>query len=53
MNKKSDSNDKELASLIKEQLGIENASPDQLRKALKELTSRKVITKFTIKSDKE
>ncbi|MFX3631502.1 MAG: hypothetical protein ACE3L7_33830 [Candidatus Pristimantibacillus sp.] len=53
MNNKNDSKEKELAFLIKEQLGIVNPSPDQLRKALKELTSRKVISKFTIKSDKE
>jgi hypothetical protein len=51
-NKKNDNNDKELAYL-KEMLGIENPSPDQLRSALKELASRKVITNFTIKSDKE
>lgn len=53
MNNNNDSNEKELASLIKEQLGLVNPSPDQLRNALKELTSRKVISKFSIKSDKE
>jgi hypothetical protein len=52
MSAKNDSNEKELA-LLKATLGIENPSPDQLRQALKELASRKVITKYSIKSDKE
>jgi hypothetical protein len=52
MNNKNDSNEKELA-FLKEQLGIVNPSPDQLRNALKELASRKVISNFTIKSGKE
>ncbi|MDQ1914672.1 hypothetical protein RAC89_30275 [Paenibacillus sp. GD4] len=52
MNSKKEDNEKELA-FLKEQLGINNPSPDQLKKALKELASRKVISKFTIKSDKE
>lgn len=52
MNHKNDSNEKELA-FLKEKLGIENPSPDQLKNALKELSSRKVISKFTIKSHKE
>jgi hypothetical protein len=48
---KHDSNEKEL-SYLKNELGIENPSPDQLRNALKELSSRKIISKFTIKKDK-
>jgi hypothetical protein len=51
MSNKNDSNEKELAFL--KQLGIENPSPDQLKNALKELASRKVISKFAIKKDKE
>lgn len=52
MNNKDDSNEKVLA-FLKEQFGILNPSPDQLRNALKELSSRKVISKYTIKSEKE
>lgn len=52
MSSKNDNNEKELAFLKKE-LGIENPSPDQLKNALKELSSRKVISKFTIKKDKK
>jgi signal recognition particle subunit SEC65 len=51
MNNKNDSNEKEL-SFLKKELGIENPSPDQLRNALKELSSRKIISNFTIKKDK-
>lgn len=53
MNNKNDNNEKELTSLIKEQLGLVNPSPDQLKNALKELSSRKIISKFSIKSEKE
>lgn len=52
MSHKNDNNDKQLAYL-KEMFGIENPSPDQLREALKELTNRKVISKFNIKKEKE
>ncbi|WP_249898173.1 hypothetical protein [Paenibacillus sp. PK3_47] len=52
MNNKHGNNEKELA-FLQEQLGIVNPSPDQLRQALKELANRKVISKFSIKSDKE
>ncbi|WP_156889491.1 hypothetical protein [Paenibacillus harenae] len=51
MSNNNDNNEKELAFLLRE-LGIVNPSPDQLKKALKELASRKVISKFSIKSDK-
>lgn len=50
--KQQDNNDKELA-FLKEQLGLDNPSPDELRSALKELASRKVISNFSIKSNKE
>jgi hypothetical protein len=51
MNNKHSNNEKELAFL--KELGIVNPSPDQLKKALKDLTSSKVISKFSIKSEKE
>ncbi|WP_167568843.1 hypothetical protein [Brevibacillus migulae] len=46
-----ESNEKELAFLQKE-FGIVNPSPNQLKQQLKELASKKVISKYTIKSDK-
>ncbi|HZG13864.1 MAG TPA: hypothetical protein VE710_02480 [Candidatus Bathyarchaeia archaeon] len=51
-NQNEESNEKEL-TFLKEEFGIVNPSPNQLKHALKELATRKVITKFTIKSDKE
>lgn len=45
---KNENNERELA-FLKEELGIENPSPDQLKHALKELASKKVISKFSIK----
>jgi hypothetical protein len=52
MSDSNDNNEKQLA-FLKEQLGIVNPSPDQLRNALKDLASRKVISKFNIKSGKD
>lgn len=51
MKNKQDDNEKELA-FLKEVLGIENPSPEDLRQALKDLEKSKVISKYTIKSDK-
>jgi len=51
MTRQEDNNEKQLAYL-KEQLGINNPSPDQLREALKDLAQRKVISKFSIKKEK-
>lgn len=51
MSDKNDNNEKELA-FLRNELGIENPSPDQLKKALKELSARKAISNFSIKKEK-